>query len=266
MKNTKKIISVVLAVIMALSVLSICAFAADKFVQLRIEGVKECLFYDTLKLDDGDTVYNILMDADQISEDIAVTCTVSEYGAYLYAINEDASGQFGSWDGWMFMVNGVNPTMGIDAYKLKPGDKIVIYYSDQYKAGMQFPELSYKNGVITAMSADSVYDDEGKEIVTVNPVADATITYIDGGKTITLTTDANGKATVPEANRTLGYHSVQIEKYASNGLPLVLRLEPDYELEVTETQVSFIRRILDRLFEFYQRVLEIIQSLAGDLF
>jgi hypothetical protein len=48
---------------------------------------------------------------------------------------------------------------------------------------------------------------------------------------------ANGQVTVPPGQATPGYHSLQIEKVAAGGLPLGVRLAPDYTVLI-ERQVS----------------------------
>jgi hypothetical protein len=106
---------------------------------------------------------------------------------------------------------------------------------------MQFPEADLSalgTGVITFTSRDTTFDAEYNPVTTTNPVAGATVTWYTGTETTTYTTDASGEITIPSLYLTPGMHKVQISKLGSalsddRHIPLVLRLPPDYTVEIT---------------------------------
>ena len=102
---------------------------------------------------------------------------------------------------------------------------------------MQYPavDLSEINKcVIKFTSTDTAYDNDWNPIVSVNPVADATVTF--EGRTYT--TDENGAIMVERSILTEGAHGIQIDKKAANGLPLVLRFAPDFTVDIPEITVT----------------------------
>lgn len=75
------------------------------------------------------TAYAYLMKAlnkDEIS-------SVSDYGygaPYVSTIDNVKGGKFGGWDGWMFLVNGVDPGDAMTNVEIKNGDNILVFYGD----------------------------------------------------------------------------------------------------------------------------------------
>lgn len=53
----------------------------------------------------------------------------SSFGSYVSSIHGQAAGSLGGWDGWMYEVNGIAPSVGADAYELKSADVVRFYYS-----------------------------------------------------------------------------------------------------------------------------------------
>ncbi len=242
--NKSRIRKLIPALLLALLVISAGSSAAadtgsQMNVLLRIEGISGNLFYDelTVPYDTELTAANVLSYADDISGQLTVT---GEDTGFITDINGEVSGTFGGWDGWLFMVNGESPSVGVDGFVMSECDVLVVYYGDPFGAGMQFPEADLtdlEDGILIFKSSDTTYDNESNPIVTVNPVAGATVTWFSGADTDTFTTDSNGSIVIPESLLTAGTHRIQIAKSGavSSGslyLPLVLRFAPDHEITI----------------------------------
>ena len=202
-------------------------------VKLRIEGINENLFYDDVTVpytSENLTVQDMIIYADEQNENLTV---VGADGAspYITSINGDAAGAFSGWDGWLFTVNGIEAATGINGVNLADGDSVLFYYGDPYGVGMQYPEVDLSEiskRVIRFTSADTSYDLDYTPVVTVNPVAGATV-FFEGTEYVT---DDEGKITVQRDLLSEGVHAIQIEKKAENGLPLVLRFAPDFTVDI----------------------------------
>ncbi len=215
------------------------AFAEDAAtITLRVEGVHGNLYYETVAITAGETLQAALLDADQKSD--ALTITGVESG-YITEVNGEAAGAFGGWDGWLYRVNDMEPTVGVDGFQLSDGDSVVLYYSDAYGAGMQYPVADCSrlaDGVLRFTSTDVTYDADYKPQTSVNPVADATVTWTYAGGTASYKTDGNGCILLDPAQMAPGKHGMQISKATDAGLPLVLRFAPDYAVNVTAAPVQ----------------------------
>ncbi len=53
-------------------------------------------------------------------------------GNYIYEIDGLAEFDNGSLSGWMYLLNGTNPKLGVAEQTLKDGDRIIFYYTDDY--------------------------------------------------------------------------------------------------------------------------------------
>ncbi|MGN1130460.1 MAG: DUF4430 domain-containing protein, partial [Ruminococcus sp.] len=102
---------------------------ADSQVNIRIEGITNTLYQDTVSMEitDSTTVADALSLADENCE--SLTISGLENG-YITAVNGESSAQFGGWDGWMYAVNDSVPEVGISSCPVKDGDTIVLYYGD----------------------------------------------------------------------------------------------------------------------------------------
>ena len=239
MKLFKKTLCVLLAALL-LGCTALTAFAEDMdtIVSLRVEGITECLFYEPVSVPAGSTALDVLQAAADGSDALTLTVTESEYGAYLAAINGLYAGsqtQKG-WDGWMFRVNDQAVEVGIDAYTVESGDEIVVYYSDEFgETGMMYPEINLDGlmeGKVSFTSPVSEYDPETWEpTVTEAPITGYTLIW-DGQR---ITPDEDGVAHLTEAQIADGDHTVQIERYAENGLPTVLRLAPGFIVSIGDS-------------------------------
>lgn len=238
--KAKKILCSALAATLAVSSFSTFAFADEEkqmSVTVRIEGINKNLYYDTVEVPytgDNLTVQNALMYVDERNDDITITGVES---GWITAVNDDKQATFGGWDGWLYTVNGVSPTDTVNNYKLSDGDSVVLYYGDPYGVGMQYPEVDaskISEGILTFTSQDTTYDADYNPIISTNPVKDATIEWGTDGGTVSYKTDENGSINIEDKYLTEGNHSLAISKLSENGIPLVLRLAPDYEINVPE--------------------------------
>ena len=213
-------------------------------VSVRIEGITENLYYGTYEANVGDSVLSVFSAVDEASEDITITGLDQ---GYITAVNDDGSALTeNGWDGWMYRVDGESPTVGMSDFKLTADTKdIVLYYSDEYMTGMQFPQVDtsdIENGKIAFTSKDTVYDDSGNPSVNENPVIGMTVVWGYGdGKTAEYTTDENGVITIDKSQLEDGNHSLSVNR-SQNGIPTVLRLAPDYVVTIgnpeTETNTA----------------------------
>ncbi|OUO63597.1 DUF4430 domain-containing protein [Collinsella sp. An268] len=77
----------------------------------------------TVSLAAGSTVYDALA-----KTGIGISASESAYGMYVSAIGGLAERQHGPMSGWIFSVNGVEPSVACSAYTLSAGDSIVWTY------------------------------------------------------------------------------------------------------------------------------------------
>lgn len=77
----------------------------------------------TVSLAAGSTVYEALA-----KTGISISASGSAYGMYVSAIGGLAERQHGPMSGWIFSVNGVEPSVACSAYALSAGDSIVWTY------------------------------------------------------------------------------------------------------------------------------------------
>lgn len=265
MKNLKKSIAVLLTALMLLSCFTAFAFAAGKItVTLRIEGIKECLYYSKVTVDEGATVLDVLAQADKDSTSLTVTTVDSKYGPYISDINGESEKTFKGYDGWLYRVNSVEPQVSASAYTVSASDSIVFYYGDPYGVGMQYPVANIselENGKISFTSLDTEYDENWNPVQKENPVTGYTLTWTYGnGKTVTLTPDENGVCTIPEEYLTSGAHGVQIERYAANGCPTVLRFASDYFVG-KKTSSNILNDLVAKIKAFFNQIVEFFKSL-----
>jgi hypothetical protein len=237
----KKTLSLILALTLALSLGAVAladdepvgSVAASVEISLRIEGKTANVFYNpafvvvSASADKKPTALDAVNAFAEAEPDIEVKIEESEYGSYLAAVGDDAENTTAGMDGWMFLINGEPAVASIGASELSRGDVVVFYYSDEYGIGLQRPEADESRlaseGVVRFTSRDTTYDENWAPIVTVNPVAGATVTW-NGD---TYVTDANGE--IRPEKYLASYNAAQIERYdEETGIPTVLRYAPDY--------------------------------------
>lgn len=237
MKNTRKTLTLAVICAMLLSLLTIFVSAeSETKISLRIEGDTSCLFNETITFIGTEvTVKDVLAAADD--KDNTLTVTGLDTG-YVYEINGIKGGKYGGWDGWLYTVNGISPVTSVSETKLSDGDSVLLYFGDPYGVGFQLPEIEVKDGKISFYSMDTVYDENYNANIVKNPVVGATVKISDGGNTYTYTTDANGTVEADEKLLKSGTYRYSIEKYAANGLPIVLRSAPDASYTVEQSPAT----------------------------
>ena len=213
-------------------------------VTVRIEGTVGNVFFKTLEIPYGDklTVQDALKYVDDQEDSLTITGTDT---AYITDINGEAAGKFGGWDGWLYLVNGEDKAVGIDACTLKDKDEVVLYYGDPFGVGMQFPQTDIskiKDGIIKFTSKDTTYDENFNPTVTENPVKGAKVIWHYDSKTAEYTTDDNGEIKIVKEHLTAGDHIMQIEKFDESGLSLALRFAPDYSVNVPAEELRTIAK------------------------
>lgn len=229
----KKIISAIAAFAVVLSSLVVSPFAADeKTVSLRIEGKSETYFYGDVTTN-ASTVAELMNEVDAANDNLTIT---NPTGIYITAINGDVEEtvENKNYYGWMDLVNGVAPSVGIGEQQIKDGDVIVFYYADEYGShGFAKPVADLSKLGDREITFTSDAHDKDFNPITV-PVEGAKVTW-DGKEYVT---DADGKIVIDKADFTVGDHSVGISKVAEDGVPLVLRFASDYKITVTADMVK----------------------------
>lgn len=205
-----------------------------KEVSIRVEGINSCIFDDTVNVPaDSETVMDALVYAsDYYSDYFIIYSKMGSYGEYIYKINNDNEGTFGGYDGWMYTVNGVAPSVGVADYEVKDGDDILLYYSGSMD--MQFPTytLDAENGIIKFTSMDTVYDADWNATVVEQPVKELNVTLSQDEKNYSFVTDENGEIALAENNIAIGKYNIEYSKYAENGAPVALRSRQNEEVEI----------------------------------
>lgn len=266
MKVLKKSLSVIIALIMALSCFSVLSFAVNAedmiSVNLRIEGINKCHFNGAVEVANGSSAYDVLK-----ASGVKHTATTSSYGVYVSEIAGDKEATFGGWDGWLYRVDDIEPSVGISDYKVSDGQDIVVFYGDPYGVGIQYPILDLSalksDGKIRIYSMDTVYDENWNAVVVENPVANCDF-YFDGNKFVS---DEKGIVTIPNNMLLPGEHSISLEKYFPNGCPAVLRISPDSVVTIDgddngntsifETIINYLRNIVLRILQFIKNIINI---------
>ena len=248
-RKLRKLTGVILAIALLIACTSFSASADSKTMQitLRIEGIEQNFYYETLSIPytDSLTVQSAVIYADTQSDKLTIIGAEGD-NPYITDINGDYAGKFGGWDGWLFTVNDTEASTGMQDAILKDGDSVLLYYGDPYGIGMQYPKADTSKlakGILRFVSSDTTYDSDWNPIVTENPVADMKVIW-DSSE---YTTDKNGEIILKTEDLTIGNHSVSIEKTASNGAPIILRFAPDFSIEVTEIENSTTDKETDKI-------------------
>ena len=99
----------------------------DRFSENQLSSVpKDGMIYSNSKVElkDGDTVFDVLIrvtKADKISVTHSMSAFQTEYVQSIGGIQEK---QYGAASGWTFLVNGKQPPVACNSYKLKSGEQI----------------------------------------------------------------------------------------------------------------------------------------------
>ena len=207
----------------------------SKTVSLRIEGIgenkldaeNEIITFDTQNITVADVV-KVLAGSDNY------VCQDTGYGEYFSSLYGDEEGTFGvDYDGWQYRVNGETPSVGVSSYYVKDGDEILFYYGGMSIAYPNPPVITYKNEIAKIEFTYELVSYGGAPdyamTITTEPLSDAIVT-VDGA--LQYITDQNGAIGVPYKTLKNGVYSLQVSKVNNDGLPLVVRFDPDYEIEI----------------------------------
>ena len=216
------------------AVMQVSAAQPPVTVNVRIEGITQNIYYGDITVGEGSTVQDVLISLD--TKESSLTITGAEYG-YVTNVNGDGSGLTETgWDGWLVRVNGEALMVGIADVTVEDGDEIVLYYSDEFVSGMQYPEMDVtdiETGVIKFTSQDTVYDENYNASIITNPVVGMTVKWYVGEVATSYVTDENGEIKIDSDKLTSGDHKIEVER-VENGVPTVLRLAPDTVVTVAE--------------------------------
>jgi len=234
-QNKKCITFIITCVVLAtlISCLSSGAYADGKAsVSLRIEGDTSCIYYSAEEIVPGSSLKSLLT---SVNEKAALGMVGLETD-YITSVKGISSAKYGGWDGWLYLINGTVPSESISDCKLNEGDEIVLFFGDPYGVGFQFPEIEITDDGISFYSMDTEYDASFNPIVKKKSVVSASVSIFDAnGKEHKYITDENGRINADASLLKAGTYSYSIEKYAANGLPLVLRSEAGASYTVEES-------------------------------
>ena len=132
---------------------------------------------DSIILPEESTVYDALV---KLLRDNAIEFNEKDDG-YISSINSLEEFDHGSKSGWMFTINGEISSKGCKSIKLKSGDKIVWFYTDDYRDEKDTPKRGSSSGgkesagvkpcEITGENAEEKTDkDELKEVASYSDV------------------------------------------------------------------------------------------------
>lgn len=106
---------------------------SDEIHTLRDNNLTQWVDEKTYSVEENSTV-RVLLEQSFKAEGITF---VNESGNYIQALTYNdvtlAEMTNGANSGWLYTVNGVKPALGIDEYKLQAGDKVVLFYTDNYR-------------------------------------------------------------------------------------------------------------------------------------
>lgn len=213
--------------------------AAPKTVSLQVEGIEGNVYYGEVAWTEGATALSVLETA---LKDAKVEYVVkdSQYGGkFVDSIGQDTSAKYGGYDGWMYYVDGQSPMYSIDACPVAAGQSLLVAYGDM---NLVLPiitaQKNHKGQVTVQVEADVTYYDESWNASIVREPMIGTKVTVDG---VEYTADDKGQVVLSAESAAKETVSVQVEKIAEGGAPLLARLAPDYTLDLTamETVLPF---------------------------
>ena len=192
-----------------------------KTVSVRIEGPDGNLAYYSSYAVSGDSTRKLTA-KDAIDQVMAADGITSEYKGLQLSTVSGIGTKTDRWDGWLSLINGISPEVGLDCQMISDGDEIVLYYG-------------YWGAYVNLESAIS---DSALTLTLLNgttPVTGVSITW--NGTVLPKPTDDNGKVSIEGV--VAGVYTVQISKVDSDGVPLVLRLPANTTVTINDAGESF---------------------------
>ena len=219
-------------------------FAGAKTVTARIEGIEGNLFCGEIALS-GDNSALAVAEAAFAQAGIEYETSVSPYGgSYITQAAGLREGAFGGYEGWLYYVDGISPPVSMSLHILQGGEEVVFIYTD-FEVLVPVVETARDDkGVAVTITADvTTYDENWNAIVTRQPVAGAQVT-VDG---TTYVTDEQGVVRLSEADSAKEQVSFAVEKKNALGLPALVRLAPDFRLELPAVETPWYAPYLETL-------------------
>lgn len=230
MKQKNKVISFMLSMIFLFSfIVPKQVFAEEsKDVFVRVEGLNNTIAEGKVKgVKALDAVEALLKE-----KNINYNVKKEKWGAMINSVNGLQSGKFGGYDGWMYYVkeNGkvVSPQVGVDAFELKSGMEVIVYYSNNtpYVNSLTFePNVVKENESFKMKFAYSALDwNTNKEVIT--PIKDGKV-VIDGKE---FSTDKDGYIVVNNGLMK-GEHSYKISGYVNDNTSKVIMDKGSFKID-----------------------------------
>ena len=230
----KKIIAFIGLLAIVLSVFALPSFAAGGTLSVRVEGPTENLYYNdnmVIDIDYRTTLYEILYSLDASGK---VDFTGIEYG-YIAAVNGFAGAQTElGWDGYSVRLNG--QYIGWDdlrTTRINDGDEILVYYSDEFGQGIAFPVVKdddIESGKLRFITETPVANKPNSYMI--EPIVGATVRWYIDEDYVDFKTSSSGEVLIDRGFLSSGAHRIEIIQNNENGTPAVLRLAPNYTINV----------------------------------
>lgn len=218
-------------------------------VKLRIEGPDSNILNSAFAVvrSDGSrlTVYDAVT---QGLDRLGISYVATD--KYITSINGIAAGTLGYekyWDGWKYTLtdeehlNGTKSIGGMGEEFISDGDEIVVYYAnDSFTTVYPILDTSLNSDGSVTVKVQSYVTDWTTGKTNLSPTSGVEISwgYISGTALMYKeTTGEDGSVVIPKEYADLGHHSIQINK-STNGLPDIVRLAPNYTVELKEDSIG----------------------------
>ncbi|MDD4571235.1 MAG: S-layer homology domain-containing protein [Clostridia bacterium] len=209
-------------------------------VSVRVEGKTANLVYEpTLTVNSDGTKAITALDALK-----AATTDIDFSGGQLNRVKTDSAVWEPNGYSYSIFYNGVLAPVGLSDLAMHNGDELLIFFC---VSNNDWTPITKHVSNLTAVKQDdgsykltftNNYTPWGAPEPIVSPITGATVTWGYDSTTNTYTTDENGQVLIPAIQAAAGRHSLQIEKDDVNGAPTVVRLTPDYTINIAETVAS----------------------------
>lgn len=202
---------------------------AGPSVTIRVEGISENFAYDTAyPLTEGASALDLacsLLDKLDIPYDTD--------SGYLTSVGNDQAGAFAGWDGFVFYLNEEESLAAPDAVLPQDGDVLLFCYADlSGEPPTLLPKVEAIRGTdglvtLTVYGGKLTFQNE-TPVMEYTPVADAEITVNE----VVYATDAQGRLALDADLSNKASITLQVEQYTEDGRPLLIRLAPDFILQL----------------------------------
>ncbi len=208
-------------------------------ISLRVEGISDTVLSGDFDVSGTDSV-TVLDAVKQILDENDISYTVGQYN-YISEINGETEKTFNvNYDGWMYRVNGISPSVGMLDYRLEDNDSVLLYYGSM---DIAYPEVTVDAVTANTLTVKVTYEKTeylppDYAPVTTTENLEGAIIKVNGEE---YTTDENGKAIISLTGNEDGMLPLELEKYGDTAvdgkyLPLVVRLEDNFALSFTPVQ------------------------------